>query len=841
MIYNFQAIQWDIFDTEENNENVNYPIKTCKVFCFGRDNNKKTHSIEINNFNPYFYIKLPKNITKNILLESIKTNKFYIYKNLNLEKTCEVKKQIFFGYSEEYIKCVKIYFKNTMCYYGCRKLFQEPYQVLDKKIQFTLYEDKVDLLIKFFHEYNFTSCPWLSYNEEDTEISDIIKGDFCRQIDIENLKLTSNNTIAPFLQMSYDIETFSNDLESFPVANNKEDLVIQIGVSFKFFGDDDVYKKRVLTLKKIPEKTPETNNNNDYYNIIECKNEKDLLMKFSKIIQKYNPDIIYSYNGYRFDDNYISERVKLNKLSLDFFNFSRYTEKPAKMTEKTFSSSAYGTSSWKFFDIGGRINFDVYIYINREYKLNSYKLDFVADNFLSNTLTDCIESIQDNKIILNKKITNIFKEMKIKIKDVLCEHDGGEIIDIEKKDNKTIIYTSLNFTDISKNDDVKLMSILITNYKNEMPYKNMFKFYKEGDPQKILDIANYCSKDTLLPIMLVDKLNILVNQIQMANVTYVPLIYLITRGQQIKVFSQILKEAQKLDYIIPEVPVDKINFEGATVLEPKKGAYFDPVIVLDFASLYPSIIMAHNLCYSTIIFNEKYLKNNNHETIEWEDKLTNSHKTYHFSQEKQGVLPLLLKNLLTERKKIKKLITSEKDEFQKMVYDGFQLALKVSANSIYGFLSANMLQCTEIGACVTAKGRQMIASTKNFINTSYPDYHTIYGDSVIGETPIITNCGVHLIKDLFEIEAKEFDNIRWYNYHEDKWAYDSNLYTWSSHNFTKIKRVIKHKTTKKIYKITTQKGIVFVTEDHSLLDANKNKIRPLDCVKNITKLYHNRF
>lgn len=48
-------------------------------------------------------------------------------------------------------------------------------------------------------------------------------------------------------------------------------------------------------------------------------------------------------------------------------------------------------------------------------------------------------------------------------------------------------------------------------------------------------------------------------------------------------------------------PGDGVAYEGATVLDAKQGYYKDPVATLDFASLYPSIMMAHNLCYSTLL------------------------------------------------------------------------------------------------------------------------------------------------------------------------------------------------------------------------------------------------
>jgi DNA polymerase delta subunit 1 len=88
--------------------------------------------------------------------------------------------------------------------------------------------------------------------------------------------------------------------------------------------------------------------------------------------------------------------------------------------------------------------------------------------------------------------------------------------------------------------------------------------------------------------------------------TGVPLNFLLSRGQQIKVVSMIYREAMKHDFIVPTIERrgsggDDVTFEGATVIEPKKGYYDIPIATLDFASLYPSIMQAHNLCYSTLV------------------------------------------------------------------------------------------------------------------------------------------------------------------------------------------------------------------------------------------------
>lgn len=58
-----------------------------------------------------------------------------------------------------------------------------------------------------------------------------------------------------------------------------------------------------------------------------------------------------------------------------------------------------------------------------------------------------------------------------------------------------------------------------------------------------------------------------------------------------------------MDLVIPSRRVDLTGekFEGATVIEPNRGYYTHPIATLDFASLYPSIMMAHNLCYTTLM------------------------------------------------------------------------------------------------------------------------------------------------------------------------------------------------------------------------------------------------
>jgi DNA polymerase delta subunit 1 len=112
----------------------------------------------------------------------------------------------------------------------------------------------------------------------------------------------------------------------------------------------------------------------------------------------------------------------------------------------------------------------------------------------------------------------------------------------------------------------------------------------------------YCLKDAYLPLRLLDKLMSIINYIEMARVTGVPLGVLLSRGQQIKVMSQLLRKAKTQDLVIPVYKVETGDeYTGATVIEPLRGYYDTPIATLDFSSLYPSIMMAHNLCYTTLL------------------------------------------------------------------------------------------------------------------------------------------------------------------------------------------------------------------------------------------------
>jgi DNA polymerase delta subunit 1 len=288
------------------------------------------------------------------------------------------------------------------------------------------------------------------------------------------------------------------------------------------------------------------------------------------------------------------------------------------------------------------------------------------------------------------------------------------------------------FQDIKREHKLESYSLnavsahFLKDQKIDMPVKEMFVRFREGDATKLGEVAEYCIKDTELPHRISEKICMIQNLVEMAKATWVPLSYLSERGQQIKVFSQLARKARELGFMIPTLyskATGDEKYQGATVLDAQTGAYYGPITALDFASLYPSIMRAHNLCYSSLVLDPKYA---NVPGITYEQ-----YGPYKFAQGVPSLLPAILNELAAFRKKAKKLKAAAEGTPMEAVYEGQQLAYKISMNSIYGFTGAvkGMLPCVAIASTVTMRGRQMIEETKNYVEANFPGAKVRYGDT----------------------------------------------------------------------------------------------------------------
>lgn len=205
--------------------------------------------------------------------------------------------------------------------------------------------------------------------------------------------------------------------------------------------------------------------------------------------------------------------------------------------------------------------------------------------------------------------------------------------------------------------------------KYDMPYDQLFKDYASGNAVKRRKIADYCVQDCDLPRKLDKKTNITMNFIFLFKMTLTPINDLALRGQQIRVFNCLYRKTRSIGAIINSRKSHPIltEYQGATVLPPKVGLHGGPdtwVPVLDFKSLYPSIIIAMLLCMMNLVLpdNLEYVLK-----LEKEGKIPPLHRIqvtptqiYYFSKNPNCIIAAELRRLSDKRDSVKRDLKSAK-------------------------------------------------------------------------------------------------------------------------------------------------------------------------------------
>ena len=274
--------------------------------------------------------------------------------------------------------------------------------------------------------------------------------------------------------------------------------------------------------------------------------------------------------------------------------------------------------------------------------------------------------------------------------------------------------------------------------KIDLPIPVMNKYYESGDPELQAKIMEYCVMDTDLPLRILIKRMTIVLQVEMSRVCCVFLNDLWDRGQMFRVSSQFFLHARTKGYVVSST-IDAVEekgegYEGATVFKPKVGVH--DALVLDFASLYPTTMIANNLCATALVLEGPPAEPDG---IEYNQIQVDAERSFTFQQSVPGLIPDLLRNLLEARKRAKKAEQSAETEALKNIMNGRQKALKVAANSIYGTQGAknSVVGCMALAEATTKLGRegldrcmaQLKISELQGPNGDKIDLDVIYGDT----------------------------------------------------------------------------------------------------------------
>jgi DNA polymerase elongation subunit (family B) len=553
------------------------------------------------------------------------------------------------------------------------------------------------------------------------------------------------------------------------------DKVTFIGSTFLKSGEERPYLNHCLTIDTC-------DNLCDVHNseIQVCEGgERDMLLEWTKLIQREDPDIIIGYNIFGFDYNFMFHRALENDCATEFLKLSRnkgkvcgqVDPKTQKLAiEESTIVIASGQHDLQYIKMPGRLQIDMYNYLRRDYNMSSYKLDYVSGYFIG----DAVTKIEHKTNELGQDVTAVYTGNVMGL-------DVGSYISFEETSNSTDSYKGGEKFKVIQLDAVKKVFEITGKEmpnmekkvrwglaKDDVTPQDIFRMTNEGPAERAV-IAKYCIQDCNLVHHLMRKIDVLTGFIEMANICSVPISFLVFRGQGIKLTSFIAKKCSDKKTLIPVLDrrFGNESYDGAIVLPPKCDLYLDnPVACVDYSSLYPSSMISENLSHDSKVWTKEYNLDGilvcstgetdvkgvfvydnlpgyeyvdvEYDTYVWKHnargkaiKTVNGKKVCRFAQPKmddvsgivgeKAIMPSILEELLEARSATRKLIPKQTDDFMKNILDKRQLGYKVTANSLYGQCGAKTSSFYEIdvAASTTATGRKLLLYAKRVVEETY--------------------------------------------------------------------------------------------------------------------------
>ena len=523
--------------------------------------------------------------------------------------------------------------------------------------------------------------------DEDEEDEDLV----------ENKKITSKEY--------NEIEDALNNHLSKILPKLEGDKIIQIGVSIHKFGSETIIYKKIITLNDCEDI--------EGVDVSCCKDEKELLKKWKILMMDLNPDVIIGYNIWGFDIEYIWNRsIELGINEKFQIGLGKICKRKSVLKEQKLSSSALGDNIFNLLDIDGIVMIDLLKVIQKDFKLDSYKLDNVASIYIG-----------DKKDDLKPK--EIFEKFLGDAKDrsIIAKYCIQDCILVNRLLHKLKI--------LENNIGMGNVCLVPLNF-----------LFRRGQGIKIFSlVANECMKmDYLIPVIK--------NFIEDLDVDgYEGAIVLPP------------KEAIYLDDPIVVFDYGSLYPSSMICRNLSHDTYITDEKYLIENDEYEIIKVSYDL-YQGI----------------GDKKIKNGIKDCYFAKYKngkKGIIPDILDMLLTERKNTRKKIEystiilkggkeligiiEENDDiiiitdidkktkvkrddiieikntynkFECAVFDALQNAYKITANSLYGQIGARTspIYLKEIAACTTSTGREMILLAKDFVEKNY-NADVIYGDT----------------------------------------------------------------------------------------------------------------
>lgn len=685
MSYTLQPYDW------KSQDNIN-EIYTCRIWC----HNEKSERVllRIEDYQPGCYIEMPIIVEDRVVVwteDMLRIFVNHLIKALGNNKPISIipeYKEKLQGY-KNHQKCLFLNcrFRSSEAKKHCTNYINKQPRNIQEigLVQCIVHETSIDDMHRMIKDMNITYGGWFTIYA--TVVADYDKisnnqiellGQWKTATLIKECEYISKPKLGAF-----DIETYSQYADTYPNPWFIENNIYMISYISQIHELPETRKVYLLVLGQMK--------NFDNVEVRSFEDELSLCTGFFKLIMEDSPTLLIGYNIYRSDIKYIMERYK-HYMCEKPNNINILKEEETYVQFTQFYSAAYGHVHIRKFNCEGRLTLDLYPLVKRSFnRERSYKLKSIAEKFLKGS---------KGKISLTATAAKVAND-----DDNLIEKD-----EVPEKD-VTIKETFRRFK--SYRDAIHSGNVNeITNATLEM-----------------YDVARYCIQDSILCIDLMTPLNIWISLIETASSSQITAFQTFSRGQQIGISHQLYSQCQLDGKVMNRSSYPSDGFTGAVVIDPIPGKYVN-LIQYDFKSLYPSIIKAKNICYSTYVDDDSDIPDEQCNIIEG---IENGKKfRYRFIKEEiyRGLLPRMCEYFLSERSKIRKQIGPHNTATKNAVLTERQAALKVNANSIYGALGLSYEGDSRLipgSRSVTAVGRNMLE--KLIVQIKDSGGIVVYGDT----------------------------------------------------------------------------------------------------------------
>ncbi|MCJ1435704.1 DNA polymerase zeta [Xylographa pallens] len=283
-------------------------------------------------------------------------------------------------------------------------------------------------------------------------------------------------------------------------------------------------------------------------------------------------------------------------------------------------------------------------------------------------------------------------------------------------------------------------------------FANLTKWYNTGKSRYLAMVIDYFVSRVQLDLEILEQSELIPRTSEQARLLGVDFFSVFSRGSQFKVESLMFRIAKPENFILVSPSRKQVGQQNALeclplVMEPQSAFYTSPLLVLDFQSLYPSVMIAYNYCYSTFLGRVVNWRGQNKmgftdykrearllELLQDHINIAPNGMMYVRPQIRKSLLAKMLGEILETRVMVKSGMKVDKDDktLQRLL-NNRQLALKLIANVTYGYTSASFsgrMPCSEIADSIVQTGRETLEKAIALIHSVEKwGAEVVYGDT----------------------------------------------------------------------------------------------------------------